>query len=57
MTFKPAVQAGIPVKEEEFEKKKIEGIPFFVRKDMLERNFTINWVGFWIFGQFQVNAD
>jgi hypothetical protein len=48
------VQAGIPVTEIDYEKTEIEGIPFFVRKDMVDKKFEIQWVGFWVFGQFVV---
>lgn len=51
----PAVQAGIPVAQDDYEKTEIEGIPFFIRKDMADKNYEINWVGFWVLGQFVVN--
>jgi len=49
------VQAGIPVAQDDYEKTEIEGVPFFIRKDMVDKSFEINWVGFWVFGQFTVN--
>lgn len=50
----PAVQAGIPVKESDYEKTEIEGVTIYYRKDMADFVFEIQWVGFWIFGQFLV---
>lgn len=50
----PAVKAGMPETEEDFKKTKVEGITFYVRSDMADQNFEIQWVGFWIFGQFVV---
>lgn len=54
MVYTPAVHAGVPVKEENFVREDIEGIPFFIRKDMIEKGYEINWVGLWIFGSFNV---
>ena len=53
----PAVQAGIPVAQDDYEKTEIEGIPLFIRKEMVERHYEISYVGFWIFGQFVVNEQ
>jgi len=50
----PAVHAGVPLNEEDFVKDEIEGIPFFIRKDLVDKSFSINWVGFWVFGNFTV---
>ncbi len=50
----PAVKAGTPVAEKDYKKMKIEGIPFYIREDMVDQKFEIQWVGFWIFGQFVV---
>jgi len=50
----PAVQAGIPVEADNYDKKEVEGIPFYIRKDLVNKQFEINWAGFWIFGQFVV---
>jgi hypothetical protein len=50
----PAVQAGIPVTQKDYEEKEIDGIKFYVRKDMLDREYEISWTGFWVFGQFVV---
>ena len=51
----PAVKAGIPVSEKDFLKTELDGIPFYIRKDMADHKYQINWVGLWIFGQFVVN--
>ena len=53
----PAVQAGIPVAQDDYEKTEIEGIPFFVRKDMVDKHYEISYVGFWVFGQFVVSEQ
>ena len=50
----PAVKAGMPVEVDDYEKKEVEGIPFYIRKDLVNKQFEINWAGFWIFGQFVV---
>ena len=50
----PAVKAGTPEIEKDFIKTKVEGITFYIRKDMADQKFEIQWVGFWIFGQFVV---
>jgi len=48
------VQAGTPENESDYEKTTVEGIPFFIRKNLLGKNFEISWVGVWIIGQFVV---
>ncbi len=54
MFVTPAVHAGVPLNEDDFIKDEIEGVPFFIRKDLVDKSFNINWVGFWIFGNFTV---
>ena len=51
----PAVQAGIPVAQDDYERAEIEGVPFFIRKDMVGKSYEIDYAGFWVFGQFVVN--
>jgi len=48
------VKAGKPEEEENYQKTEVEGIPFYVRNEMYGKTFSINWVGFWIFGGFVV---
>jgi len=48
------VKAGKPQVENDYDKTKVEGIPFYIRKDLAQQQFEINWVGFWIIGQFIV---
>jgi len=48
------VHAGVPLNEEDFVKDEIEGIPFFIRKDLVDKSYEINWIGFWVFGNFNV---
>jgi hypothetical protein len=48
------VHAGKPVNEENFSREEIEGIPFYIRQDMVNKGFQIKWVGFWIFGNYTV---
>jgi hypothetical protein len=48
------VHAGIPVNEEDFVREEIEGVTFYIRKDLANKGFEINWIGFWIFGNFTV---
>jgi len=48
------VKAGKPEEEENYQKKEIEGIPFYIRNEMFGEAFSINWVGFWIIGSFVV---
>ncbi len=50
----PAVRAGIPTAQDDYEKTEVEGIPFFVRKDMINNSYVVDWSGFWILGQFTV---
>lgn len=50
----PAVRAGKPAEENDFEKTEIESIPFYIRKDMVDKKYSISWVGFWVFGQYVV---
>jgi len=50
----PAVQAGIPKEIDDYNKAEVEGIPFYIRKDLADQVFEIKWVGFWIIGQFVV---
>ena len=52
----PAVKAGAPDEENDYEKKEVEGITIYVPKDMEHEHFEISWVGFWIFGQFTVKS-
>lgn len=56
MITAPAVQAGTPDPEtkEEFADTVVEDIPFHIRKSMLDKNYVIDWLGFWIIGQFVV---
>jgi len=49
------VQAGIPVAQDDYERAEIEGVPFFIRKDMVGKSYEIDYAGFWVFGQFVVN--
>jgi len=49
------VQAGVPVAEKEYEKSSIDGVKVYIRKDMLDKKYVIDWVGFWIFGRFEVS--
>ena len=32
----------------------VEGIPFYIRKDLLKNNYEIDWLGLWILGRFLV---
>lgn len=50
----PAVKAGTPTEENDYEKTEVEGIPFYIRNDMADKKYSVNWIGFWIFGQFVV---
>jgi len=50
----PAVQAGVPVAEKEYEKSEVSGVKIYIRKDMLDKKYAINWIGLWIFGRFEV---
>ncbi len=51
----PAVKAGKPALKKDYEETEIEGILFYIRKDLADLVFEINWVGFLFFGQFTVN--
>lgn len=50
----PAVQAGEPALEEEYHKKEVDGITFYIRNQMMDKAYSINWTGIWIFGAFVV---
>ncbi len=40
--------------EEEYHKEEIDGITFYIRNQMIDKAYSINWSGFWIFGGFVV---
>lgn len=46
----PAVQAGKPELEEKYHQKEVDGITFYIRNEMMDKAYSINWSGFWIFG-------
>ena len=50
----PAVRAGKAEGNDDYSKTEIEGIDFYVRKDMLDKKYEINWVGLWRIGQFVI---
>jgi hypothetical protein len=48
------VKAGKPLEENDYRKTEIEGISFYIRNDMADQAFEIQWYGVWVFGQFVV---
>ncbi len=48
----PAVQAGKPELEENFHKKEVDGITFYIRNEMMDKAYKIDWTGVWILGGF-----
>ncbi len=50
----PAVQAGKPELEENFHQKEVDGITFYIRTEMMDKAYAIDWVGIWIFGSLVV---
>jgi len=48
------VQAGKPELEENFQQKDVDGITFYIRNEMVDKAYTIDWVGVWILGGFVV---
>jgi len=44
------VQAGKPELEDNYQRKEVDGITFYVRNEMMDKAFVIDWVGIWILG-------
>jgi len=49
------VKAGTPETLDDYEKRDVEGITFYVRNDMVNKNYEIKWAGLWILGELVAN--